>query len=35
MPAVVGPDLYRQRLCDSKEEEPCTSSDQAFALVQL
>jgi hypothetical protein len=35
VPAVVGPDLYRQRVRDNNEAEPSTASDEAFALVLL
>lgn len=35
VPAIVGPDLYRQRVQDNDKDEPCTASDEAFALVLL
>ena len=35
VPAVVGPDLYRQRVRDNNEAEPSTASDEAFALLLL
>lgn len=35
VPAVVGPDLFRQRIQDNKAKDPCTASDEAFALLLL
>jgi hypothetical protein len=35
VPAVVGPDLFQQRIQDDKSKDPCTASDEAFTLLLL
>jgi len=35
VPAVVGPDLFRQRIQDTTTTELCTASDEAFTLLLL
>jgi hypothetical protein len=35
VPAVVGPELFRQRIKDTTTTDLCTASDEAFALLLL